>query len=230
MSKTRLSLVSGSCRVPLGSIDVTKKGDIYLAPFPFSKSGIHMSFHRSGKMHIRNKFGFDEPINLNISDANEIENWLRKNTYNPDHGEDVLLLSGSYGNYQQHVSNKNDLCVSLNNITNDFCLHQVPVEILPKYFKYFQASPLETHVIIDETNNSIAFYDKHLGIWLELSMEFSTIEKQFETMPFIKNLWQPLNKAFQIERECIINQGEIPNYQFFPKEFEFPKLKINKFF
>lgn len=228
MSKTLLSLVSGSCRLPLCSIDKTMKGDIYMAPLPASKSGLHMSFHQSGEMHIRKspKFEFDEPINFNLPDYDEISSWLRKNTYDPDHGEDVLVLSGSYGNYQQQISNKNDLCINLNNITNDFCLHQVSIEILPKYF---QTSPLETFVIIDETDNSVAIYNKRLGFSFNFSMEYGTIEKQLETMPLLKDLICPMKKAFQHESE-LINQGKIPSYEFFPKEFEFPKLKIKNFF
>lgn len=227
MSKTRLYLVSGSYRHPLCSIDDTPKGDVYIIPLPVSESGLHMSFHHTGKMHIRNKFKFDEPINFKVPDDDEIESWLRKNAYNPDHGEDVLVLSGSYGNYQQQVSNKNDLGINLDKF-NDFCLYQVPVEILPKYF---QASPLETHVIIDETNNSIAINNKCLGIRLNFSMEFSTLEKQCKTMPFLKYLWQPMKKAIQHESE-LVSQGEIPPYQFFPKELFnkfIPKIKIKKF-
>jgi hypothetical protein len=72
-----------------------------------------------------------------------------------------------------------------------------------------------------------------LGISLNFSMEVSTFEKQVETMPFLKYLMQPMNKAIEHENE-FVKEGKIPSYQYIPKEIELNKLiskiKIKKLY
>lgn len=64
-------------------------------------------------------------------------------------------------------------------------------------------------------------------------MEVSTAEKQFETMPFLKYLMQPMKKAIEHENE-LVKEGKIPSYQFIPKEINLNKyisnIKIKKLY
>lgn len=243
MSKIRINFTSGSCRYPLIYLEHSRNGDVYIPLLPSSKSGLHMSFHKdffiSGKVHIADNYGFDEWAKINIkpdiNEVNELKSYLNKWAYNPEHGEDVLVLSCpvNYEGCIQQVSTKNvNLDINMNKLMTGFSqlsLAQVPIKILPKYF---QASPLNDHVIIDETTNSFAIHSKRDGISLNFSIETSTFEKQFESMPFFKDIMQPMNKAMNYTNE-LVSQKRIPEFQIFPKEFEFnqflPKIKIKKF-
>lgn len=244
MPKIRFGFNFDSYRLPLINIASTQRGDLYFA-FPFSSSGLHMSLHESGKAHIKDNFGFFEPIDLNMPkdlDISELKSYLRKVSYNPDHGEDVLVISypeSFNGTYAQQFSNKNmylDFMPLLTDTLTKTPLYQVPVETLPKYF---QASPLETHIIIDETNNSFAIYNKRIRISLNFSMEESTVEKQIESMPFLKHIMQPMKKAIDHSNE-LASQGKIQiSPQNIPKKIEsnidlklnqlYSKIKIKKF-
>ncbi len=201
-----------------------------------------MSFHKdffiSGKVHIGDNYGFDEwakiKIKPDINELNDLKSYLSKLAYNPEHGEDVLVLScpeNYEGYYQQQVSTKNfNLDVNMNKLMtglSHLSLAQVSIKILPKYF---QASPLNDHVIIDETTNSIAIHSKRNGISFNFSMETSTLEKQFESMPFLKDIMQPMKKAINYTNE-LVSQKRIPEYQIFPKEviLKETEIKIRKF-
>jgi hypothetical protein len=222
MSKTRISFSFNSYQLPLFNIASTQKGDCYIA-FPICSSGLHVSLHASGKVHIRDKFGFDEPMNFNTTngfDANELTSYLRKIAYNPDHGEDVLVLSypENYEGYVQQSSNKSvnlDIKSALNDALISTPLYQVPVEKLPKYY---QRSPLETHMVLDETNNSIAIYNKRHGVSLNFSMEVNTFGKEIESMPFLRDIMQPIKRAIDHTNK-LVSQGEIRS-QIIPKETE----------
>lgn len=233
MSKIHLNLTAGPYRHPLCYFDYRPKGDVIIAPLPASSSGLHMTFHKSfctsGKVHISDdpRYGFDEWASFKMPDASELENYLSKMAYNPDHGEDILVHSYSKnykGYYQKQISNENvNLDINLNKLNlTDFSHNQVPMEILPKYF---QASPLDSHIIIDETTNSVAIYNKRNGISLNFSME--TIEQQVESMPFVKDIMQPMKRAINHTNE-LVSQGKIPKYEIFPKEVLPKENELNK--
>jgi hypothetical protein len=239
MPKTKISFSFDSYKLPLFNISSTQKGDCYIA-LPIFPSGLHVSLHASGKAHIRDNFELDEPLNFNLMngfDANELKSSLRKMAYNPDHGEDVLVLSypQNYEGYVQQPSNKSvnlDIKSALNDVLISTPIYQVPVEKLPKYY---QRSPLETHMVLDETNNSIAIYNKRHGF--QWTMEVSTFGKEIESMPFLKDIMQPIKRAIDHTNK-LVRQGEIRS-QIIPKEteskidFELNKLhsriKIKKF-
>lgn len=230
MSKIRIGFSFDLYQHPLCNLDYRPKGDLYIALLPQSSSGLHMSLHPSGETHIKNDFGLYEPVNLCVPADNELESYLKKMTYNPDHGEDVLVLScpENYKSYVQQ-SSKNNINLDIKPILENTPYYQIPVERLTRYF---QLSPFETHVVLDETNNSIAIYNKRLGISLNFSKEVSTFEKQVETMPFLKYLWQPMKKAIEHENE-LVKERKIPSYQYIPKEIELNKLiskiKVKRF-
>ncbi len=240
MPRKQIGFIFDSYRLPLFDLDIRPKGDVIIA-IPYSDSGLHITLHASGKMHIRDRFGFDEPMKFDIPNSFEAKEFLRKMVYNPDHGEDVLVLSYPENNmgYIQQSSNKN-VNLDIESILMDTLignpLYQVPVEILPRYF---QVSPLETHVVIDKTNNSFVTYNKGAGIMLSFSMEISNIQKQMESMPFIKDLMQPIKKAIYHTND-LANQGKVKmQHQNIPKEIEsnidsklekqFSKIKIKRF-
>ncbi len=239
MPRNQIGFIFDSYRLPLFDFDIRPKGDVIIA-MPYSDSGLHITLHASGKMHMSDNFEFDEPMKFDIPNSFEAKEFFKKMAYNPNHGEDVLVISyaENYEDYLQQSSNKN---VNLNiksilmNTLIGNPLYQVPVEILPRYF---QASPLETHVVIDKTNNSFAIYNKSAGIMLCFSMEISNIQNQMESMPFIKDLMQPIKKAI-CHTNDLANQGKVKFLQNIPKEIEsniysklesqFSKIKIKRF-
>jgi hypothetical protein len=224
MPRKRIGFTFDTYQLPLFDFDIRPKGDVIIA-IPYSDSGLHITRHASGKMHIRDKFGFDEPMNFdmpNSFETKELKRFIRKMAYNPDHGEDVLVLSypENYEGYIQQSSNKN-VNFDIESILMDTLIgnpvFQVPVETLPRYF---QVSPLETHIVIDKTNNSFATYNKGAGIMLNFSMEIVNIQKQMESMPFIKDLMQPIKKAI-CHTNDLVNQGKVKmQHQNIPKEIE----------
>ncbi len=230
MPKIHLGLSLDSFQFPPFILDCRPKGDIIIPLLSVSSSGLHLSLHPSGKMHMKDDYGFYEPVDFCIPDAHETESYLKKMAYTPDHGEDVLVLSipENYEGYIQQ-SNKNNINLDIKPILKTTPYYQIPVE---KLSRYFQISPLETYIVLDETNNSIAIYNKRIGISLNFSMEVSTFEKQVETMPFIKYLMQPMKKAIEHENE-LLKEGKIPSYQFIQKGIELnkiiSKIKIKKF-
>jgi hypothetical protein len=237
--KFHINLTSDSDqqRHPLCYWSCMSRGDLYIPLLPASSSGLHMSFHKdfisTHKVHISNNYTFNVWAKYEEPDVNELKSYFSRRAYNPEHGKDVLVFSlpeNYEGCYQQQIS-KNIVNLDINMdrlFLKNFSLYQIPVEILSKYF---QASPLRNHVIFDEPNNSVIFYDKLVGIPLEFSREYSILEKQIETMPLFNNLIQSMKEAIQQESE-LVKQEKIQNYSIFPKKLisNIPKLKIKKVF
>ncbi len=202
MSKIRFGFSFESYQFQLFNLDYRPKGDCIIA-FPFTKSGLHISLHASGKAHIKDDFELYEPLNFDMPksfDINELKRCLRKMTYNPDHGENVLVLS--YPENYEYPNQKNvnlDLISVIKETLIDTPFYLLPVESLPRYF---QTSPLKTHIIIDETANSFVFHNTRKRTSLNFSMEES-IMKQIETMPFLKQLMQPVRKAIDHTDELV---------------------------
>lgn len=91
MPSKRFAIDAGGGPVDLVKIQDRPTGDQYVVFLPFP-TGLHASYHASGKMHIRDSFGTyetlgrpqppDDPMSL-------LEEWR----YEPSHGEDLVAFS-----------------------------------------------------------------------------------------------------------------------------------------
>jgi len=79
----------------MGELKQTKEGkEVYFA-IPIPHVGLHLSFHESGEMHLKDKFGFEERLNLiNLYNSKEeIISDFSSVLYHPKHDEEVIVMS-----------------------------------------------------------------------------------------------------------------------------------------
>lgn len=220
-------LLGDSCW-KIAEIKQTKEGKEIYFILPIPKLGLHLAFHESGEMHIRDNLGFDEPIEIKklaklYNSQREIISDLSPLLYHPEYNSEIVVVPASFEYSNPENYGLYGLTLPKKKVHIDLLRLFSSVSFLEPRVCNTLLRPQKTAgpcVAFDLVENKAILPWAKLG-YLDLDVDLGSFLKRFFQTNFGKLVIKPIWKYF--EEQLTIIEKWVPKI---PGSFKFDFEKI----